>query len=234
MSIKDSPAPVADARSCDGGPFAGFYVGAAVGYFDQETDYALGGPGVTVSSDSNGFSGGLYSGYNIQCGRLVVGYESDWNLADSDSSWLDPDTSCGGSPCNSLSSDVKYYGTSRLRLGLVHRDNILIYATGGLAYAKVEHSFSTPDIAFSASDEDWNWGWTAGGGVELLRDGRWGLRAEALYIDLSEDNRSYVGDPGVCGGLCVANVGYDNEFVVARIGLTYKLGAREEAAAPLK
>ncbi len=82
MSIKDGPAPVAEARTCDGGPFAGFYIGAAVGYFDQDTDYALGGPGVTVSSDLNGFTGGVYNGYNIQCGRLVVGIEFDYNWAD--------------------------------------------------------------------------------------------------------------------------------------------------------
>ncbi len=120
------------------------------------------------------------------------------------------------------------------RIGIAHSDSMLFYATGGIAYAKVEHSFATPALAFSASDEDWNWGWTVGGGVELLRSGRWGLRAEALYIDLSDDERSYVGDPGVCGAICVAAIDYDNDFVVARIGLTYKLGAREEVAAPLK
>jgi outer membrane immunogenic protein len=233
MSIKDGPAPVAEARTCDGGPFAGFYIGAAVGYADQDTNYDFGAPG-SASSDDGGFTGGLYSGYNIQCGRFVVGYESDWNFMDADSTWVDPDTSCGGVPCNTTSSDIRFYGTSRLRFGLVHSDNMMFYATGGLAYASVDNSLITPALGFSSSATDWSWGWTAGGGIEFLRDGRWGLRAEALYIDLSETGKGYIGDPGVCGGFCVANVDYDNDFWVGRIGLTYKFGPREEAIVPMK
>lgn len=233
MSIKDSPAPVADARSCDGGPFAGFYIGAAVGYADQSTDYDFGAVG-SASSDDGGFTGGLYSGYNIQCGRLVVGYESDWNFMDSNSTWVDSDTSCGGEPCNVTSSDVKFYGTTRLRIGIAHSGSMMFYATGGIAYASIDNSLSTPVLGVNSSSTDWNWGWTAGGGVELLRDGRWGLRAEALYIDLSDTDQGYVGDPVVCGAICTANVEYDNDFWVGRIGLTYKFGPREEAVAPMK
>lgn len=229
MSIKDGPAPVAEGRTCDGGPFAGFYIGAAVGYADQNTDYTS-GFGDTASSDDGGFTGGIYSGYNIQCGRFVVGYESDWNFMDTNSSWVDSSTLCG-IPCLTLASDIEFYGTSRLRFGLVHSGNMMFYATGGLAYARVENSIGVPSVDFRASDTDWNWGWTAGGGVEFLRHGRWGLRAEALYVDLSEDERGYFRDGCI---ECTGNMDYDNDFWVGRIGLTYRFGPREEAVVPMK
>jgi outer membrane immunogenic protein len=107
---------------------------------------------------------------------------------------------------------------------------MMFFVTGGLAYADIENTFAL-DLPYSSSSTDWTWGWTAGGGIDFLRDDRWGLRAEALYIDLSENANGYVYD---CGGSCVGRIGYDNEFWVGRIGLTYKFGPREEAAVPMK
>ncbi len=169
MSIKDGPAPAAESRTCDGGPFAGFYVGAAVGYAEQDTKNTdeLGGSG-SVSYDDGGFAGSLYSGYNIQCGRLLVGYESDWNWMDSDNSFTDASGGCGG-PCFTLTSDINSFGTARVRVGLVHSGNILFYATGGLAYADIETHLNFPPLDFQQSDDDYRFGWTAGGGVEFIR-----------------------------------------------------------------
>lgn len=232
MSIKDGPAPVADARSCDGGPFAGFYIGAAVGYGNQDTTNTdvLGGTG-SVSYDDGGFAGSLYSGYNIQCGRLVVGYESDYNFMDSDNTFTDDSGGCLG-PCFTLTNDIKYFGTSRLRIGLVHSDNIMIYATGGIAYAKVESTLDFFPFGFSQSDEDWKFGWTAGGGVEFIRHGNWSLRAEALYMDFGDQTYAY--SDALCGLACEARQRWEDEVWVARVGVTYRFGAREEAAVPLK
>jgi outer membrane immunogenic protein len=232
MSIKDGPAPVADSRSCDGGPFAGFYIGAAVGYGGQDTTNTdvFGGTG-SVDYDDGGFAGSLYSGYNIQCGRLVVGYESDYNFMDSDNSFSNFDGPCGG-PCYTITSDIKYVGTSRLRIGLVHSDTMLIYATGGIAYAKVESTLDFPPLDFRASDEDWQFGWTVGGGVEFMRHGNWSLRAEGLYMDLGDKTYSY--SDAFCVIDCDARQRWENEIWVARVGLTYKLGSRGEEAVPLK
>jgi len=231
MSIKDGPAPVADSRSCDGGPFAGFYVGAAVGYGGQDVKATNTNPvsvdfGESVDFDDTGVSVSFYSGYNIQCDRLVVGYESDYN-------WMDVGADVGDC-CNFLKSDLQWYGTSRLRVGLVHGGNMLIYATGGMAYAKIDSKAGVDAALLGSSrfsDEDWHFGWTAGGGIEFLRHDRWAIRAEAMYIDVGDKEYSYV-DAGCL--VCTGRVDWENEFWVARIGLTYKLGHREEAAAPLK
>ncbi len=225
-SIKDGPAPVADARTCDGGPFAGFYVGAAVGYGGQDTT-ATSGLGGSLGDDDNGFAGSLYSGYNIQCGRLVVGYESDYN-------WMDTDGSFGdGCPdCGRFESDIKWFGSSRMRIGLVHSGNILFYATGGIAYADIDTTFAVPALDFRSTRDDWHFGWTAGGGVEFIRHGQWSLRAEALYADLGDKQYGY--SDANCGIDCTGSLDWENELWIARVGLTYRLGARAEVAAPLK
>lgn len=229
-SLKDGPAPVAEARTCNGGPFAGFYVGAAAGYAKQDTtntDVSIAATG-SVSYDDGGFVGSLYSGYNIQCDRLVVGYESDWNWMDSNNSFSDP--SCGG--CFTITSDIKWFSTARLRVGLVHSGNILFYATGGLAYADVDTHLTTTLPAVQASDDDLKFGWTAGGGVEFIRHGQWSLRAEALYMDFGDETYRY--SAVVCGIGCTGRQKWEDDLWIARIGLTYRLGAREEAAVPLK
>lgn len=228
MSIKDSPAPVAEGRTCDGGPFAGFYIGAGVGYADQDTQNTdvSGGTG-SVSYDDGGFAASVYSGYNIQCGSLVVGYESDWNWMDSDNSFTDP---C----CYSLSSDVKWFSTSRLRIGLVHSGHMLLYATGGIAFADIDSQLTTFVPAFSRTDDDLRVGWTGGAGFEFILHGQWMLRAEALYMDFGDQDFSY-NATALCGLVgCTATQRWEDDIWVARVGLTYKLGAREEEAVPLK
>lgn len=225
-SLKDGPAPVAAARTCDGGPFAGFYVGGAVGYASQDTKNTdvLGGTG-SVSYDDNGVAASLYSGYNIQCDRLVVGYESDWN-------WMDSSNAFSDSCCFEVKSDIKWFSTARLRVGLVHSGNILFYATGGIAYADIDTTLTTTTPAFQQSDSDLKFGWTAGAGVEFIRHGQWSVRAEALYLDLGDETYSYSA-PGCIA--CEGRQKWEDDLWIARIGLTYRLGAREEVvAAPLK
>lgn len=232
-SLKDGPAPVATARTCNGGPFAGFYVGAAAGYANQDTKNTdvLSATG-SVSYDDGGIAASLYSGYNIQCDRVVIGYESDWNWSDADNSFTDFTGGCGG-PCYTIKSDIKWFSTARLRVGLVHSGNILFYATGGLAYADVDTTLTFQPLDFQASNSDWKFGWTAGGGVEFIRHGQWSLRAEALYMDFGDETYSY--SDTTCGIGCTARQRWEDDMWIARIGLTYRLGAREEvAAAPLK
>jgi outer membrane immunogenic protein len=120
----------------------------------------------------------------------------------------------------------------------VHYDNWLFFATAGLAYGDVDHRFTdtgAPGGPFSQSNSNTQFGWTAGGGLEFMRDGRWSLRADALYVDLGSENQTYTADPTLCGGPCTARVSWDDSFWVARVGLTYHFGPREAAPiVPLK
>jgi outer membrane immunogenic protein len=210
---------------CTGGPFQGWYVGGHVGYADHDSD--VNNLGDHYSSSEGGFTGGLLSGYNHQCGRLVVGIESDINYIDTDPRRVDLLNGTFG-------TEINYFGTERLRIGIAHDERILFYATGGLAYADLDYVFSDCCVG-NTKRSDTQWGFTIGGGVEFLRDERWTLRAEALYVDLGSDTEHYtvtVGCPPLT--VCTTTNKFDNEFWVARLGLTYRFGRHEEAAAPLK
>lgn len=221
-SLKDEP--VVEARTCASGPFAGAYIGGAVGggRHDGEFSDELGSG--SVSADDGSFTGGGYAGYSIQCDRLVIGIESDINYFGADSSWTDV---C----CYTLTSEFDWFGTVRGRIGLVHEGNTLFYVTGGLAYADVDHTFEFAPFGFSQSDSDLEFGWTVGGGIEFIRDNKWSLRAEALYVDLGTETIDY--QDAACGISCTARVGWEDEFWVARVGLAYHFGQREEVV-PLK
>ncbi len=112
---------------------------------------------------------------------------------------IEPPGPTGLVETTSLESSIQWFGTLRGRAGYVVHDNLLLYATGGLAYAKVNHTLSDDCVGcgtppglnfgpFSQSNKHTKVGWTVGGGAELLHDSNWLLRAEALYVDLGSEN----------------------------------------------
>ena len=69
------------------------------------------------------------------------------------------------SPNAAFSNEVseRWLSTFRGRIGYA-RDNWLLYATAGGALANVANNLLSP--SGKISDQQWHWGWTAGGGVE--------------------------------------------------------------------
>jgi outer membrane immunogenic protein len=88
---------------------------------------------------SSGVLGGVQFGYNFQFNRnWVAGLETDFQLSGISGSGV---TALPGFPLfTSSSEDVKYFGTVRARLGYLATDKLLIYGTGGFAYAQLNHS----------------------------------------------------------------------------------------------
>lgn len=220
------------ADRCGTGPFSGAYIGASVGYANARTEAKSLTTGVSLDDRDSGWAIGGHVGYNRQCGRMLFGVETDI-------SWLNVDPSStisgyvdGVGPFRqTVKADYDYFGTVRGRVGVV-RDNLLFYATGGLAYASRDHKISgfIGDTDFSESDSDVSWGWTIGGGVEFLRDDRWLVRAEVLYVDLQDETHDYTTRCPDCGG----RVRWDDDFVVARLGVSLKLHRDEPVHEPLK
>ena len=197
------------AAPCCEAPFAGAYIGAAVGYARQRnrshlpvTDRCT---GLTFSDNDSSFTFGGYVGYNWQrcCSPFVFGIETDFNWQDASPTAFDrePPGAGGFAETTSLESTINWFGTLRGRAGYVVHDHLLLYATGGLAYANVDHKFSDDCVGcgdpvppsfpadfgpFAQSNDKTKVGWTVGGGAELLHDTHWVLRAEALYVDLGE------------------------------------------------
>src|SRR5262249_663071 len=116
--------------------------------------------------NSSGGIIGLTSGFNLQNGNWLLGFEGDISAANKKWSAFELP------PNADLSNEVKeqWLSTSRGRVGYA-RDNWLVYATAGGALANVANSVIAP--VGTISDQQWHWGWTAGGGVEIKLSQDW-------------------------------------------------------------
>jgi outer membrane immunogenic protein len=251
--------PAAPSDCCGSAPFAGAYIGAAIGYGRQRaeiTNLEPGAPafGQSFKDNDGSVTFGGYVGYNWQrcCSPFVFGIETDFNFLDTSPTAFDREPpGLGGFPeTTSLESNINWFGTLRGRVGYVVHDHLLLYATGGLAYASVDHTLSDdcvgcgdPDVAvapgrfgtFSQSNDKTKVGWTLGGGAELLHDSNWVLRAEGLYVDLGSETHSYVvTDPLGVFPPATSSAKWDDQFWVARLGVAYKFSGPDCCAAPLK
>jgi outer membrane immunogenic protein len=209
-------------HGCGPGAFSGAYFGVHGGWVKADTEHHATGGMVSTSADGNGWAIGGHSGYGWQCGRFYLGVEGDLN-------WVDVDTShtIAG---QTLKTSYDYFSTTRARLGIVH-DTMLLYVTGGLAMASIDHRLDWPAQGFSRSHSETMWGWTIGGGVELSR-GHWSLRGEVLYVDLGEERHSYTFNAPCV--VCTTDIKWRDDFVVARVGISFKLHREEQPYEPLK
>lgn len=188
-----TPGPVMDLPpSVD---WTGFYAGVQAGYgfgstgvinispFTPELQDAF-APGFGGNFD-DGFVGGLHVGYDVQYDRLVFGGVLDVNYADIG----DVQQAFSGTPATyTISRDIDYLINARLRAGYLVTDQILVYATGGLAYADVDFGYSQSaasiaDFTLSGGQRR-DIGYTVGGGVETLLGGNFSLGLEYLYTNL--------------------------------------------------
>lgn len=205
-------------------PFSGAYIGGTAGWVHADADQLVTLPGdpapppVRFSSDDDGWAAGLHAGYNWQFGSAVYGFETDFSYMDVNPSLTLPINS-PSTLGETLRTSYEYFGTVRGRLGWAFQ-NILVYGTGGFAYAGLDHTFIAPMIPLSQSDDDVRAGWTAGGGTEWAIDPYTFLRVEALYVDLEDTTIRYVkeGCPE-----CRTRIRWEDDFVVARVGLSVKV-----------
>ena len=170
----------AQAQSVDwNGPYLGGHVGWVKGNVDSEANFS--GTLFTWETDPSGVAGGVVGGYNRQNGDWVYGVDADFGLSNADDCFSDNDTRA----CD----DIEWTSHIRARIGKAF-GNALIFAAGGLAIARVEHSDTDVDGSagfVSASQTDTRVGFTLGGGVEVAYGKSWTARLEYLYDDLGEE-----------------------------------------------
>jgi outer membrane immunogenic protein len=213
--------------------FGGLYAGANGGWAFHDstwvdrnawvdnfgTDWALG----SVGSTRDGFTGGVQAGYNWQRGCTVFGIEADANWAGLDSTRVyDPNNTPGAGTRLTLNHDVQWFGTLRTRSGLVV-DHLLLYVTGGLAYANIKNRFTVtdpgdPTETFSASNS--RWGWVGGVGAEWALSNSVSIRSEALYIKFSDIDTAGFSPAGP--GPVVFD--HQDSMWVGRVGINFRFG----------
>jgi outer membrane immunogenic protein len=159
----------------------------ALGAFPQTTTTTAAGA-TSTRANVKGFIGGGQLGYNVQSGAFVYGIETDFQWSGekgSDSICSVP--GCIGGVIGTADHSLRWFGTLRGRLGVLPAERILLYATGGLAYGRIDSTYSSGFIGFpllAASSSTTRLGWTVGAGVEGALDSNWTVKAEYLYMDL--------------------------------------------------
>jgi outer membrane immunogenic protein len=161
--------------------WTGAYVGAEGGYgFATRAKHGS-------AAGGDGFTGGAYAGYNYQIDpHWVVGGEGDFSSGPSDSA-------------------TRWLGTARVRGGYAI-DNLLIYATGGVAAGQGRINLGT------GSDTATHLGLVAGAGVEAALTKNITARAEYLYV--ATDKQTY------SSGGTTRKADLDGSMV--RLGVGYK------------
>ena len=199
--------------------WTGFYIGGNVGGVWAKDDVtwsastagfgagaftaALNAAG-TGRIDGNGVTAGGQIGFNYQINSVVVwGVEADLNYTDLSDSRSLAVASPPATPGTTVTStyESKWLATVRGRIGVLPTQNLLLYVTGGAAFAGIK----TSDFAFftfdgssnAASSDKTKTGWTVGAGAEWAVSGGWSVKAEYLYVDLG--SISYASSNSVAG-----------------------------------
>jgi outer membrane immunogenic protein len=195
---------------------------------------------------SNGWEAGGQVGCNMQWGVAVVGVEGDWQWTNTTTS---ADASYAAFPnvgntlfinaAHTEHVDVtqRWFATARVRAGFTPWERVLVYATGGVAWANFQSNtavaFATSANPFTAvfsgathvgSVSTNQVGWVAGGGVEWALTNNWSVKAEYLYLRFDGFNynspltaATFPFAPGYAWNTSIAV-----REQVARVGVNYK------------
>jgi outer membrane immunogenic protein len=148
--------------------WVGPYVGPNLGYQSARA---------TNAGDISGIMGGVQAGYNWQFGAFIVGAETDLQGSDAD----------GRSGTSRFANP--WFGTLRGRVGYA-LDNVMLYATFGFAYGggRIETN--------GLRESNTHVGWAGGAGMEVGLTPNWSVKAEYLFVDLSDQRYVLFGNTG--------------------------------------
>ncbi|MDZ5448251.1 outer membrane protein [Labrys sp. ZIDIC5] len=176
------------------GPYVGLHAG--YGWGRENDDQSKLFPTVTTTAtpvttsppadkfDLSGFVGGAHAGYNYQINEFVIGVEGDIDYSNLNGS---AHALYNGNIARTLKLKTEWQGSARARIGYAF-DNILVYATGGLALANAKLSTA------GADSSNTHVGWTVGLGAEYAFTQNWIGRLEVRYSDFNK--KSYATPDG--------------------------------------
>ena len=248
------PAPVAS--------WTGFYAGVNVGggWTDSGVGYGTSDPLIQPVFDgivnlpangdrirSSGALGGVQIGYNYQFQPAwIAGVEADFQFTSVNGSGSTP---YFGVLVSSASQDIKYFGTVRARLGYLATNCLLVYATGGFAYAQLNSDvamtispaaimqingvvngvpastncgvgFTT--TCFAGSSNSLTPGWAVGGGLEYALGQNWSLKGEYLFARFEQTVTAAAVTPTAGTQPNTYTAKLTTDLNIARVGLNYR------------
>ena len=219
--------------------WAGFYLGAHGGYGWKDNDFRRvlnsTGPAVIDGIASRGALAGGHAGYNWQYGRVVAGLETDFSFGNikGTSPSIIENIGGGSTQTTALADKFKYLATARARLGWLPVDNLLLYATGGLAWERLDRtqiSVQTGPGTLIRTDTGTvptdRFGAVVGAGAEWMPFGpNWIGRVEYLHYDFGKFEAATSLATTVPGNVPYAERRGRQTIEVVRAGVSYKFGS---------
>jgi len=193
----------------------GAYVGLQGGHVWASTPLGLYGvapPNIAYDDiDPKGLTYGVHAGYDWQFSGLVLGVLADAEL--SSASRKNSGVTVGGIFIPARSEvNLAWQGSLRARVGYVVVSDLLVYATGGMAFSNLEVVTTFP--APGSNSETMN-GWTVGAGVAYSLTRSFFASAEYRYTGFGKFERP-VAAP------FIARTDLESQSV--RVGLSYRFG----------
>jgi outer membrane immunogenic protein len=185
------------------------------------------------SVEGDNWLAGVTVGANKQIGQIVFGIEADgsWGEFGGNSTFATRPVGAGlGGTEWDVEQELDNLGTLRGRLGY-SLGSVLLYGTGGVAFAQTSATQSTFDIAndgsrtgnmANATAEENHIGWAAGAGAEWAVTHNWSLKAEWLHVDLGKADYSFDGARTNGTPYRMDNFNSSLEMDIIRAGLNYR------------
>jgi outer membrane immunogenic protein len=199
--------------------WGGTYLGGAASLSMPAKDSALG--------KNLAYGTALFVGHNLQFGSYVVGLEADGQYSFSDERKGTGGVYTNGTAItagNNLSSSSLWDASLRARAGYVVTNEMLAFATAGVALGGFEHGLTTvgvtaaPTAAATIKMTSTSLGWTVGAGVDYRVMTSWVARAEYRYSDFGAKSVT------TTGGNLNASHKFDTSVHAVRLGAFYQFG----------
>ncbi len=219
-----APAPVFVAAD-----WSGLYVGIVGGYATGKSHSSATGLIAGAPDTSINLKGALIGGqvgYNYQLSNgLVLGAVADLSWSSVKGTTCVEGRGCDGSFDDSYSKgSLSWLSTVRAKGGFALSNDVLLYATGGLAMAggKASISYLTSSVDPLVSDKQTLFGWTIGAGIEYKLTQSISLGAEYLYADFGKQDFN-LSNAAVLGGAAIGS-NSNAKLHIVRASLNYRFG----------
>jgi outer membrane immunogenic protein len=217
----------------------GFFVGVQGGYafghdsveFTDATGIYAPELGVTIpftaASEPKGGVVGARWGTNWQSGSLVFGTLSDFSWTDIRSSETVTLAAPGLTRTTTAEQHLEWFGTTRVRGGVLATPNLLLYGSGGFASGSMEVTVANTAVGVPCGvagacprgrDDTFRYGWAAGVGAEY-QVGNWSLSLDYIHYDLGRFNFAY--NDGISPDILVASTRFSGEMVRGAINYRF-------------
>ncbi len=184
------------------GTWAGLHAGFHAGVVRTQADFSNGAifdPGsnfnfgrIDLAASGRSFAGGAQVGWNWQFGKFVVGIEADGSLGNFRTTADAPvQRDLGSRPVlmRTVPAEIDWMASLRGRAG-IGSDRMLVFATGGVAYAATRANMRVFSPLFGIETR-MHTGWTAGAGAGVTLDKLWSLTAEYRHFDFGRQAYSF-------------------------------------------